>query len=96
MTVLREYDVRVELFDEGGLKDKARKLVEESAEAFSAYESWSGDPTPSNRRAIWHECCDVIQAACNLMADLGATSTDVAGAMYDVTTKNRERGRYDG
>ena len=87
-------------------KAQALKPLEEAAEVFAAWQHAEGsrehykDP---EIRAIstyawveWSvlvdECCDVIQATCNLLAALGVT--DLTEAMAACEQRNRERGRY--
>jgi len=70
------YWVHADTFDVGDLKGKATKVLEEASEACEAARSWErapGDATPLMRRNAITECCDVIQAALNLAAALGAT-----------------------
>ena len=43
--------------------------------------------------SIVDECCDVIQATCNLLAALGVT--DLTEAMAACERRNEERGRYE-
>lgn len=81
-------------------KEQALKPLEEAAEVLEAWKScdesdlepdiWTD--TLSARRKLVDECCDVIQATCNLLASLGIH--DVTGYMKDCELRNRERGRY--
>jgi hypothetical protein len=91
------YWVHADTFDVGDLKGKATKVLEEASEACEAARSWErapGDATPLMRRNAITECCDVIQAALNLAAALGATQAELDLAMRDVRRANEERGRY--
>lgn len=47
-----------------------------------------------SRRRLVEECCDVIQATCNLLAGLGVE--DVTEEMARVRAKNEARGRAYG
>lgn len=73
-------------------KNQVMKVAEESLETFSAWENYRGDPSEDNRVLLRDECCDVIQATCNLLAALGFT--DLTEAMAACERRNRERGRY--
>lgn len=74
--------------------DKAHvmKVAEESLEVFSAWENFRDDASDVKRSAVVDECCDVIQATCNLLAALGVD--DLTEAMAACERRNRERGRY--
>lgn len=49
----------------------------------------------SAREATMYECCDTIQAACNLLDRLGATQEEeVERTMRSVRYRNERRGRY--
>lgn len=87
------YEITVRPFDLGTTRDKQRKVVEEAAEAFAEAEDWRLSRS-DDAAALLYECCDTIQAACNLMAAVGATQADVADAMDRVHRRNAERGRY--
>lgn len=81
-------------------KAQALKPLEEAAEVLEAWKScnesdlelsiWT-DPFSARRKLI-DECCDVIQATCNLLASLGVY--DVTGYMKDCELRNLESGRY--
>ena len=87
-------------------KAHALKPLEEAAEVFAAWQHAedSGEhyTVPEIREISAHafvecevivdECCDVIQATCNLLAALGVT--DLTEAMADCERRNEERGRY--
>ena len=78
-------------------KAQALKPLEEAAEVFGAWQAWrENGPTLDNAEAglvdrIVDECCDVITAACNLLASLGVT--DLRDAMKRCEERQRERGR---
>lgn len=88
-----EYVIGVRPFDMGTEKEAALKPLEEAAEAFGAWQV--ADRHGCGIKDIAYECCDVIQAACNLMWRVGATQEDVDAAMDAVTEANESRGRYD-
>ena len=83
--------------------DKAHvmKIAEETCEVYSAWERLlghrvcDGDGSVLERCArtkLVDECCDVIQATCNLLAALGVD--DLTEAMAACERRNAERGRY--
>ena len=84
-------------------KDATRKVVEEAAEVFSAWETdgeiWpSGNPPIPARIGLLgtrlaDELADCITACCNLAERYGL---DMQAALDRVERRNRERGRYDG
>lgn len=86
------YVIDVIPFDMGTDKEAALKPLEEAAEAFGAWQV--ADRHGCGIEDIAYECCDVIQAACNLMWRVGATQEDVDAAMDAVTEANESRGRY--
>lgn len=85
-------------------KTQAVKILEESAEVFSAWENDNGcdgwgycakcksayNKCYENRLLI-DECADVIQAVCNLLAALGVD--DLTAVLDRCKQKNIERGR---
>lgn len=73
-------------------KEAALKPLEEAAEAFNAWQV--ADRHGDGVADVIYECCDVIQAACNLMWRVGATQEDVDIAMDAVAEANESRGRY--
>lgn len=87
-----EYVIHVRPFSIGTDKDVALKPLEEAAEAFGEWQT--ADRDSDGIEDIVYECCDVIQAACNLMLRVGATQEDVNVAMYAVEEANKARGRY--
>lgn len=74
--------------------DKAQvmKVAVESLEVFSAWENFRDDASDVKRSDVVDECCDVIQATCNLLAAMGVT--DLTEAMAACERRNKERGRY--
>lgn len=73
--------------------DKAQvlKVLEESAEVFSAWEDYTSTYDEELLPPLVDECADVIQATCNLLAALGVD--DMRDAMRACEARNRERGR---
>lgn len=88
-------------------KAQALKPLEEAAEVFGAWQAWNQwneysienkypdiDLTGTSdfyKRYIIDECCDTVQAACNLLASLGVT--DLSYHMKRCEQRNRDRGR---
>lgn len=81
----------VRVFDEvEPSKAQALKVVEEASEVFGAWQVTHLSEDECRLRMV-DECCDVIQATCNLLASLGVH--DVREAMDRCERRNRERGR---
>ena len=78
----------------GVLPDKAQavKVVEEAAEAFSAWEQWSSVRDEGIRGMLVGELADCVTACANLAASLGVY--DLARAVKEAEVRNEERGRY--
>lgn len=74
-------------------KEQALKVVEESAEVFSAWEGWQTVEDEGVREMLLDEIADTIQACCNLAASLGVT--DLTTYLARCEERNRRRGRYD-
>ena len=83
-------------------REQALKPLEEAAEVFSAWQDydrtsdWGSDWdefTAHNEAllSIVEECCDVVQATCNLLALLGVD--DIRPHMAECLERQRERGR---
>ena len=91
--------------DGGNPKERARKLVEEAAEAFSAwerfdraYEEYDLEAIDMAEREIVEECADVITAACGLLwsiycGDTDSGDTDITFDLEQCKRRNEERGR---
>lgn len=84
----------------GTPKERARKLVEEAAEAFSAwerfdraYEEYDLAAIDAAEREIREECADVITAACGLVWSIYGVSIDLELDMDACKRRNEERGR---
>lgn len=94
------YLLMVEPFEMGTPKESAVKPLEEAAEAFGAWQDYyeletlESDGLSVALNHVLYECCDVIQAACNLMWRMGATEPQVMAAMCAVTRQNDAFGRY--
>ena len=89
----------------GVVPDKAHALkpMEEASEVFGAWQdydrtkSWGDDwdeylAHNDATISLVDECCDVIQAVCNLLAALGVD--DLTEAIAACERRNDERGRY--
>lgn len=83
-------------------KEQVVKIAEEACEIYSAWEDFNRtkrygedwDMFLENNDAIMSlvdECCDEIQAVCNLLASLGVT--DLTEAMAACRKRNADRGR---
>lgn len=85
-------------------KAHALKPLEEASEVHGAWQEWcrtkdwsyDWDEYLEHNDALIEfvdECCDVIQATCNLLTAL--RMTDLTDAIAACERRNRERGRYD-
>ena len=86
--------------DGGSPKERARKLVEEAAEAFSAWERLDRANKADDlaaidaaEREIMQECADVITAACGLLWSIYGGDADITFDLEQCKRKNEERGR---
>lgn len=84
--------------DGGSPKERARKLVEEAAEAFSAWERFDRADydlaaIDAAEREIMEECADVITAACGLLWSIYGGDTDITFDLEQCKRRNEERGR---
>ena len=84
--------------DGGSPKERARKLVEEAAEAFSAWERFDRAEydlaaIDAAEREIMEECADVITAACGLVWSIYGGDTGLVMEMEKCKRRNEERGR---
>lgn len=86
-------------------KAQALKPLEEAAEVFGAWQEWDrfhrvhsvfdhpkAMTAKAMKESIIAECCDTIQACCNLAAALGVY--DLTPYLARCEERNRERGRY--
>lgn len=73
-------------------KEQVMKVAEEALETFSAWENYRDLQSDGNRTSLINECCDVIQATCNLLAALGVD--DLTEGMGACERRNERRGRY--
>lgn len=74
------------------LKEQVLKIGEEQNEVFSAYENYVVFDGDAELIRIVDECCDVIQATCNLLAMLGID--DLSEPMRACARRNKARGRF--
>lgn len=90
------YEFAVKPFCIGDEKSQATKPLEEAAEAFGQWQLMTSNRGSGTkfRHGVIYECCDTIQAACNLMARVEATNDEVSAAMEGVHANNERRGRY--
>lgn len=76
-------------------KAQALKVLEEAAEVFGAWQEADDYGFADFLvEPVLDECADVIQATCNLIAGLGASS--FVSWMDDCRERNEKRGRFDG
>lgn len=85
-----EFDVGLFLV-ESCQKDQAKKVLEEAAEVYAAWQDY--DRTGTLDWMIVDECADVIQASMNLIYALGYEPFEIDLAMERCLTRNQERGR---
>lgn len=84
--------------DGGSPKERARKLVEEAAEAFSAWERFDRAEDDlaaidAVEREIMEECADVITAACGLVWSIYGGDTSLILEIEKCKRRNQGRGR---
>lgn len=84
--------------DGGSPKERARKLVEEAAEAFSAWERFERseydlEEIDAVGREIVQECADVITAACGLVWSIYGEDKSLTLEIEKCKRRNEERGR---
>lgn len=84
--------------DGGSPKERARKLVEEAAEAFSAWERFDRaeydlEAIDAAEREILEECADVITAACGLVWSIYGEDKSLTLEIEKCKRRNEERGR---
>ena len=92
---------KVSVIRDGGTpKERARKLVEEAAEAFSAWERFDRENAVDDlaaidaaEREIAEECADVITAACGLIWSIYGGDTSLVLEIEKCKRRNQERGR---
>lgn len=83
---------------ERNLKDQAKKILEEAAEVYSAFEDLDNLMDDSELeetciRDILDECADTIQAAMNMIYALGMDKYGIEAAMGRCLSRNKVRGR---
>lgn len=90
---------KVSVIRDGGCpKERARKLVEEAAEAFSAWERFDRAEydlaaIDAAEREIMEECADVITAACGLVWSIYGGDKSLILEIEKCKRRNKERGR---
>ena len=72
-------------------KEQALKPLEEAAEVFSAWESWTERGGSADQ--ILDEIADCITACCNLAAAIGCD--DMRPFLQMAEFRNEQRGRYE-
>lgn len=90
-------------------KEWPKKVLEEAAEVYSAWEKWRDDPSDPNMDKLRYECGDVIQTCVNMLfacskedakcihhGSVEIDYIDVSNLMRHIEASNREKGRYDG
>ena len=84
-------ELAVRTFSYGTDKEVARKVPEEAAEAYNAWESDQRTGTNRSLADLADELADCITACCNLAARY---DINLQAAIDRVEARNRERGRY--
>ena len=86
--------------DGGSPKERARNLVEEAAEAFSAWERFDRADAEDDmaaldaaERDIAQACADVITAACGLIWSIYGGDPDITADIDACWHRNQKRGR---
>ena len=87
---MEEIKLTIHPFEMDTLKEAAKKVQEESGEAFAEYVILQEQKDRSTTR-LADEIADTIQASCNLAARYGI---DLQSAMERCEQRNRSRGRY--
>lgn len=86
--------------DELCMKEQAKKILEEAAEVYAAWQTWETEDACGVTRAyyirdyILEEIADVIQAAMNMAYCLDYTHYDIEEAMKACQYKNKKRGWF--
>lgn len=81
------------------MKAQAKKVLEEAAEVYAAWQDWECEGEEDcgrlnyKKEYILEEVADVIQAAMNMAYCLGYTHCDIEEAMKACQRKNKKRGR---
>ena len=70
-------------------KEQAKKILEEAAEVFGAWQEF--DRGKGTEGALLSECADLIQATSNILGALGVK--DFSGYMESCKCRNKARGR---
>lgn len=86
--------------DELCMKEQAKKILEEAAEVYAAWQDWECEGEEDcgrlnyKKEYILEEVADVIQAAMNMAYCLGYTHYDIEEAMRSCQQKNKARGWF--
>ena len=73
-------------------KEQAKKILEESAEVYAAWELWNQRQWSESRTdALKDECADVITSVANMLAAIGVE--DFTEYMQACERRNHARGR---
>lgn len=73
-------------------KGQAKKVLEEAAELYGAWDIWRKNPEYGNDiQDIKDEACDLITAVSNLLRSIGVT--DIQKDLRACEERNREKGR---
>lgn len=88
------YWVHVDTFDDGDMKVKAMKPLEEASEAREATQRYEAGGDDAERDKAVYECCDVLTATLNLLVALGVTQAELDATVAEVHDNNEARGRY--
>lgn len=85
----------------GTSKESALKPLEEAAEAFGAWQTYSRcvcdgkfELAKRARENLIYECRDVIQATVNLMARIANSDEEIHSTMRRMRENSMKRGRY--
>lgn len=94
-------NLEVNTFELGTSKEAAPKPLEEAAEAFGAWQTYSRcvcdgrfELAKQTRENLIYECCDVVQATANLMARFANSDDEIYATMRRMRESNMKRGRY--
>lgn len=96
----RAYELRISTYANVKLdKAHALKPLEEAAEAFGAWQTYIKHLDRYRERdargELISECCDTIQAACNLLAAISCTRDELDRAIDEMNEHNIKRGRFN-
>lgn len=79
-------------------KEQTKKVLEEAAEVYAAYDIWHKHTDPDQDDELYEnlidEIADVIQASLNLAWSVGFDRDDIEAAIDRCTERNKARGRF--